>query len=95
MSIDSDALKKDKLGAVIQCPQLPNDDFSRLSGAGAIDVTDYSLICFDADSDSLQINKGSSADASNYLTMPANACYGIDDDLTSVYVNGAVGYILT
>jgi len=79
-------------GDSIQCPVLPNDDFARLSAAGAIDVTDKKLIVFDADSDGLTINKGSSSDGSNYWTMPACAAYGIAKGLTSVYVSGAVGY---
>jgi len=81
-------------GDSIQVPVLPNDDFARLSSAGAIDVTGKTYIAFDADSDGLKINKGSSSDGTNYQTMPACAVYGIGDGLTSVYVSAAVGYLL-
>ena len=82
-------------GDSIQCPFLPNDDFPRLSAAGPITVTGYSLICFDADSDGLKINKGTTSDASNYQTMPACASYALAGGLTSVYVSGAVGYLIS
>jgi hypothetical protein len=81
-------------GDSIQCPVLPNDDFDRLGSAGSIDTTGKSYISFDADSDGLKINKGSSLDSSNYFTMGPGYTYGIGTGLTSVYVNGSVGYIL-
>lgn len=81
-------------GDSIQCPTLANIDYPRLAAAGAIAVTGYSLITFDADSDGLQINNGTTVDATNYHKLPACAAYAIGDGVTSVYVNGAVGYFI-
>jgi len=79
---------------VIQLPVITNVGFLRLTAAGAIDVSSYDVIVFDADCDGLTINVGTTADSANYRTMVAGDGFAIDKTVTSFYVSGACGYIL-
>jgi len=79
-------------GDSIQC--MPITTTPRLGAAGSIDVSDAKVIKFDADCDGLQMNPGTTADASDYHVLSASEAYAIGDGVTNIYVNGSCGYIL-
>ena len=78
----------------IPCPSITGS-IPRLSAAGSIDVTNARSISFDADADGLQLNYGSSADASNFWTLSAGDSFAFGDTVAAIYVNGACGYTLS
>ncbi len=87
-------LSKDINRAVLQAPPITTDGCPRVSGAGAIDVTGYAGIKFDTDGEGLNVNEGSTSDASNYHKMGPSEAFGLGDGVTHVYVSGACGYLL-
>ena len=80
--------------AAIQAMPITTDGCPRLSAAGAIDVTNKTLIKFDGDADGLHMNEGTTKDTTNYHTLSSGEPYTFDEGVTSIYVDGAVGYLL-
>ena len=86
-------LTRSERGSSIQC--MPITTLPRLSAAGSIDVSDATVIKFDADCDGLELSIGTSASATNYHTLSASEAYTIGNGVTDLYVSGACGYELT
>ncbi len=79
----------------IPAPELsPTSIKTRLTAAGTIDVSNAKTITFDADAADAQLNTGSTASTTNYLTLSGNQSFAIHKDLETLYINQPCGYSL-